>query len=393
MSRFLTVAIDSWKKQIKSLAFWIMVLMPVIMMLASTAVSYFSNDTKSQETYIVCDEKLGEYFKDIEGFKIANKNEAKEKMDDKKIGSFAEIAEESGILVAKYHTRNLDSNEIASFNLKLKEAQNSLNIENAQIRKDKLEILGRQASFNIVEDEGGQSFIMYGAYFALIFYMYLMLVMYSNVLVVEIATEKGSKMIEFIFSSIKAGTYFAGKILGNFLAIISQTLIYGILGGIGFYFVKSYGILDKLNIDIRAYLGGINILMLVEIGVLVILSLLIFMIVAAMLGSLAQKQEDAGKVATPMMLVIMFAFFTSMVFMGKDENLLVKVLSYLPFTSVFFMPLRMIKKSVGLGLGLISIIILIISIVGVYKISSKIYKKNILNYSSRSFIRRSFRKS
>ena len=151
--------------------------------------------------------------------------------------------------------------------------------------------------------------------------------------------------------------------------------------------------MDKLNIDIRAYLGGINILMLVEIGVLVILSLLIFMIVAAMLGSLAQKQEDAGKVATPMMLVIMFAFFTSMVFMSKDENLLVKVLSYLPFTSVFFMPLRMIKKSVGLGLGLISIIILMISIVGVYKISSKIYKKNILNYSSRSFIRRSFRKS
>lgn len=393
MSRFLTVAIDSWKKQIKSLAFWIMVLMPVIMMLASTAVSYFSNDTKSQETYIVCDEKLGEYFKDIEGFKISNKNESKEKMDDKKIGSFAEITEESGILVAKYHTRNLDSNEIASFNLKLKEAQNSLNIKNAQIRKDKLEILERQASFNIVEDEGGQSFIMYGAYFALIFYMYLMLVMYSNVLVVEIATEKGSKMIEFIFSSIKAGTYFAGKILGNFLAIISQTLIYGILGGIGFYFVKSYGILDKLNIDIRAYLGGINILMLVEIGVLVILSLLIFMIVAAMLGSLAQKQEDAGKVATPMMLVIMFAFFTSMVFMGKDENLLVKVLSYLPFTSVFFMPLRMIKSSTGLGSGLISIIILIISIAGVYKISSKIYKKNILNYSSRSFIRRSLRKS
>ena len=70
MSRFLTVAIDSWKKQIKSLAFWIMVLMPVIMMLASTAVSYFSNDTKSQETYIVCDEKLGEYFKDIEGLSL-----------------------------------------------------------------------------------------------------------------------------------------------------------------------------------------------------------------------------------------------------------------------------------------------------------------------------------
>lgn len=267
-----------------------------------------------------------------------------------------------------------------------------MNLKNADISPGKEEILKREPSFKLVE-EGGESGIMYVFYFALVFYMYMMLVMYSNILVVEIATEKGSKMIEFIFSSIRAGKYFAGKIFGNFLAILTHTLIYMILGIGGFILIKSKGIFDKFQITYGKYLGQINVGMLIEIGILVVLSLLIFMIVAAMLGSLAQKQEDAGKVSTPMMLVIVFAFFTSIIFMEKDENLLIKILSYLPFVSVFFMPLRMIKKSVGLSSGILAIGILVLSIFVVYKLASKVYKKNILNYSSNSFMKKILRKA
>ena len=133
--------------------------------------------------------------------------------------------------------------------------------------------------------------------------------------------------------------------------------------------------------------------MLVELASLVILSLLIYMILAAMLGSLAKKQEDAGKVGTPLILVIIFAFVIALSFMGKEETLLIKVLSYLPFVSVFFMPMRLIRSSVGLGYGLISILIMLVSIILAYKIASKVYKKNILNYSSNSWIKKILRKA
>ena len=117
------------------------------------------------------------------------------------------------------------------------------------------------------------------------------------------------------------------------------------------------------------------------------------MILAAMLGSLAKKQEDAGKVGTPLILVIIFAFVIALSFMGKEETLLIKVLSYLPFVSVFFMPMRLIRSSVGLGYGLISILIMLVSIILAYKIASKVYKKNILNYSSNSWIKKILRKA
>lgn len=392
MSRFWTVAIDSWKKQMKSKSFWLMVIFPIIMAVAGTAISYFTQDNSENISYIVADEGLEELFKSYPDTKISDEKSARKLMEDKKIKNFVEIKEEEGILRADYYTRKLDSKNILTFNSILKEAQDYLNLKNADISPGKEEILKREPSFKLVE-EGGESGIMYVFYFALVFYMYMMLVMYSNILVVEIATEKGSKMIEFIFSSIRAGKYFAGKIFGNFLAILTHTLIYLILGIGGFILIKSKGIFDKFQITNGKYLGQINIGMLIEIGILVVLSLLIFMIVAAMLGSLAQKQEDAGKVSTPMMLVIVFAFFTSIIFMEKDENLLIKILSYLPFVSVFFMPLRMIKGSVGLLSGILAIGILALSIFVVYKIASKVYKKNILNYSSNSLMKKILRKA
>lgn len=392
MSRLITVALDSWKKQLKSPAFWLVVFMPIIMMAISGAITYFSADDGIKDTYIVAEDEIGAYFKESPGYKIKTKDEARKAMEDKDIGSFAEIKEEDGSLLVKYHTRDLNGQEIAAFNAILREVQNSINIKRAGLREDKLKILERKPSFKLVEEEGGESFIMYGAYFALVFYMYMMLIMYSNILVVEISTEKGSKMIEFIFSSVKAGVYFAGKIFGNFLAVITQTAIYAILAVLAYFGAERYGLFEKFNIDLGTLLGDINVLMLIELISLVILSLLIYMILAAMLGSLAKKQEDAGKVGTPLILVIVFAFVIALTFMGKEETLLIKVLSYLPFVSVFFMPMRLIKGSVGLGYGLISILIMLVSIVLAYKIASRIYKKNILNYSSNSLMKKIFRR-
>lgn len=392
MSRFITVALDSWKKQLKSPAFWLVVFMPIIMMAISGAITYFTADDGIKDTYIVAEDEIGSYFKESPGYKLKTKDEARKAMKDKDIGSFAEIKEEDGSLSVKYHTRDLNGQEIAAFNAILREVQNSINIKRAGLREDKLKILERKPSFKLVEEEGGESFIMYGAYFALVFYMYMMLIMYSNILVVEISTEKGSKMIEFIFSSVKAGVYFAGKIFGNFLAVITQTAIYAILAVLAYFGAERYGLFEKFNIDLGTLLGDINVLMLIELISLVILSLLIYMILAGMLGSLAKKQEDAGKVGTPLMLVIVFAFVIALTFMGKEETLLIKVLSYLPFVSVFFMPMRLIKGSVGLGYGLISILIMLVSIVLAYKIASRIYKKNILNYSSNSLMKKIFRR-
>ena len=178
----------------------------------------------------------------------------------------------------------------------------------------------------------------------------------------------------------------AGKIFGTILAMLVHFGIYVILGLVGFAVIKFTGFYDKiismLDINISDLFKGINTNLVFEIVLFMVLGLILYIILSAMLGSLVQKQEDAGKMATPIMLIIMFCYFISTSFVGSEPNLFIKILSYIPFLSTFFMPMRLIYENASLFQGMISLIILLVGIVLMYIIAARVYKKNILNYST-----------
>lgn len=391
MNRKLIVALDSFKKQMKSVAFWAMVFIPILVMLVPVGINYFlakSDQAKlgsdGNKYQIVADENISPFFKGMESeYKLVSKDTAEKSLKAEKIESYGEISEENGQVVLVIKTKTMDAKAISKLPLVANEIQNALNIKNADLNEKQVGIFATKADIKINQIDKGKSLMVYASYFILLMFMYFMLIMYSNVLVVDIATEKGSKMIEFIFSSVSAKDYFAGKILGNLLAIIVHSIIYIILGIISYFVAKSKGLLDMININIS--LDQRSLIVIGEIFVFIILSLLAYMIIAAMLGSLASKQEDASKVASPLMITIIGAFMVAMIFMNRPVNLFVKIASYLPYISVFFMPLRLIKGNAGIMDGGISIMILIGSLYISYILASKVYKKHILNYSASSF--------
>ena len=394
MNRKLIVALDSFKKQIKSPAFWAMVFIPILVMLVPVGINYFlaksdaaklgSDGNKYQ---IVADENISPFFKEMESeYKLVSKDAAEKALKAEKIESYGEISEENGQVKLTIETKTMDAKALSKLPLVANEIQNAINIKNADLNENQVGIFATKADIEINQIDKGKSLMVYASYFILLMFMYFMLIMYSNVLVVDIATEKGSKMIEFIFSSVSAKDYFAGKILGNFLAIIVHSIIYIILGAISYFIAKSKGLLGMIKIDFR--LDQRSLIVIGEIFIFIILSLLAYMIISAMLGSLASKQEDASKVASPLMITIVGAFMVAMIFMNRPVNLFVKIASYVPYISVFFMPLRLIKGNAGIMEGGISIMILIGSLYISYTLASKVYKKHILNYQTSSFFTR-----
>lgn len=394
MNRKLIVALDSFKKQIKSPAFWAMVFVPILVMLIPVGINYFlaksdanklgSDGNKYQ---IVADENISPFFKGMENeYKLVNKDEAEKALKTEKIESYGEISEKNGQVFLVIETKTMDDKALSKLPLFANEIQNAINIKNAGMNEKQIGIFSTKADVKVNQLDKGKSLMVYASYFILLMFMYFMLIMYSNILVVDIATEKGSKMIEFIFSSVSAKDYFAGKILGNFLAIIVHSIIYIVLGVVSYFIIKSKGLLDMVKIDLR--FDQSSLIIIGEIFLFIILSLLAYMIIAAMLGSLASKQEDASKVATPLMVTIIGAFMVAMIFMNRPVNLFVKIASYVPYISVFFMPLRLIKGNAGITEGGISIMILIASLYISYVLASKVYKKHILNYSTSSFFTR-----
>lgn len=395
MNRKLIVALDSFKKQIKSPAFWAMVFVPILVMLVPAGISYYLNKANSEakltggmdKVAIVADENIRPFFEGLDkDYRLVSEKKAENDLKEKKIESYGEISEENGQVKVVINTKAMDAKALSNLPLVANEIQNAINIKNAGINEKQIGIFSTKADVKINQLDKGKSLMVYASYFILLMFMYFMLIMYSNILVVDIATEKGSKMIEFIFSSVSAKDYFAGKILGNLFAIIVHSLLYIVLGIVFYFLAKSKGLLDMIKIDLS--FDQRSLIMIGEIFIFIILSLLAYMIIAAMLGSLASKQEDASKVASPLMITIIAAFMVAMIFMNRPVNLFVKIASFIPYISVFFMPLRLIKGNCGIIEGGISIIILIGSLYISYILASRVYKKHILNYSADSFFAR-----
>lgn len=390
MSRIKIVMLETLKGHLKSGAFWAMILLPIIFGVLSGVGGYFAASSGDSQMGIITSEELEPYFEDDQFLPI-EEDEIDQFIDDRKISSYAKIREEDGQLIADFNEADASMPETLAFQNILTNIQNKLNEDRAKLDSSQQEILAKTPVINKIADEKSDNkMIGQVIYFILMFLMYMVLMSFVNLVLADIATEKGTKMIEFIFSSVRPGDYFAGKMFGNFIAVFVQIITYVIFGIVGFFIVKSKGLLD--GIDLSYNLTGSTYGMIAEIVLLFLLGIFVFLILAGMLASFATKVEDAGKMGTPLILGTIILFFLAINLRGKGDIMLTKVLSYVPLASTFFMPLRLLNGYASLMEGLISVAILIVTILLVYRFGEKVYKRNILNYSTDNWVTRRFKK-
>ena len=390
MNRVKIVMLETLKTHLKSGAFWAMILLPIVFGIIGGLGGYFAGTSEDNPMALIVTEELKPYFNE-EDYKFIDEDQLDSLIDSKDVTSYAKIREENGQVVADLNDSDLDMVKTLTFQDSLSKIQSQLNAKNASLDQDQEEILAKTPIINKIEDEKTDNkMIGQLIYFVLIFLMYMVLMSFVNLVLSDIATEKGTKMIEFIFSSVRPGDYFAGKMLGNFIAVFVQIITYVIFGLIGFFIVKSRGLFDGLDLSFTLTSSSYGII--AEIVALFLLGIFIFLVIAGMLGSFATKVEDAGKMGTPLIFVTIILFFLAMSLQKKGDIMLTQVLSYIPLASTFFMPLRLLNGYAGLSQGLISIAILIVTIFLVYRFGEKVYKRNILNYSTDNWFTRRFKK-
>ena len=170
------------------------------------------------------------------------------------------------------------------------------------------------------------------------FFLYMILITYASVTAQEVASEKGTKIMEVVFSSIRASHYFYARMLALLLVILTHIGIY-VVGGLS-------AILLFKDLPILAQSGILN-----HIGeafslntlLFVLVSLFMYVVLAAFLGSMVSRPEDSGKALSPLMILIIGGFFGVTALGAAGDNLILKIGSYIPFISTFFMPFRAIN--------------------------------------------------
>jgi ABC-2 type transport system permease protein len=105
-------------------------------------------------------------------------------------------------------------------------------------------------------------------------------------------------------------------------------------------------------------------------------------------GSMAERQDQIQSLAFPLSLPIIFGYVVSLTAVtSAAPGALVKVLAYLPPTAPFAMPVLVGLGAVTWWQFAISVVISIISTIGVIRLAATIYQRAILRTGRRVKIR------
>ena len=301
-----------------------------------------------------------EELKSTNGLNFDYKDEAsaQEAIKDEKIKGYLTIDQENSVLKAVYHGEtSLESGIKLAVTAKLNELQSQLNRSEANLSQEQEKRLAQTVQFTEQIDEAKENKKLVQTFAAagLGFFLYMILITYASVTAQEVASEKGTKIMEVVFSSIRASHYFYARMIALLLVILTHIGIY-VVGGLGaVFFFKDMPILA--NSGILNHLGeafSLNTLLFI------LVSLFMYVVLAAFLGSMVSRPEDAGKALSPLMILIIAGFVGVTALGAAGDNLILKIGSYIPFISTFFMPFRAIN---GYANGLEAWISLAITII------------------------------
>lgn len=409
MKQILTVAKQVFLKNIKSWGFYLMVLGPILFMVIMGLVGYFmsednmDSDETDQTTVALVSEDpaIEEYFSVLNNedsplemtTDYSNANEAEKAYNDEEIQGFVTVdTNETPVSATVYHNGELSTHLPAIHQVlsqvQMDNAATQIGLTEAELGQlntpavmEESDIEVKDATEGDAEDDVDP--LQLGVSYIVTTLLFFFISFYSGMICEEIATEKGSRVMEVILSSITATQHFFGKLLGLAFTILVHISLYIVLGGLAFFGINQlfeenlWTFLTDI-IDFKAIIGeflGITLL-------LSILGIVMYAVISAFLGSLATKTEDANKVMLPLVFLMLGGFYIGMFAMGGGtENIIIRVGSYLPFWTPLVMPFRMASNSVGTFELWLSLAGMILFTILVTWLSLMFYRSNVLVYS------------
>lgn len=401
MNKFWVVALETYKRNVKSVTFIVMILAPFLMigfsLLVGLMASKFeetSNIAVISTNQVVRESFVAQSPLDVDE-NILTVKEAEKALEAEEIDGYLTITsdEKASTVAGEYTgTTSLGGTDLAEINQVLSSVQLALTTQEMSLSAEDMSRLMAPAAFTektvefkdgeMKEKETNQFALTMGAYF-IGFAMYMIILMYAQITSTEVASEKGTRIMEIILSSTTAAKHFYGKVMGIFLVIITQVLVYIATGAGAFMIAKDMPMVqDFLKVisvkELVTALFGYNMLYL-------LFGVLIYTILAALCGSLVSKSEDAGKAAVPVTYITIIGFMINVMFgMSNPQHVVMKVTSFVPFLSSFTMPSRIASGTVSTMSIMVSLAILVVTTLLLLKLSASMYRSTALVYSDQS---------
>ncbi|WP_243385845.1 ABC transporter permease [Bacillus kexueae] len=294
--------------------------------------------------------------------------------------------DEEGLPTASYYSKSMTESDIQQAieqslqQMKLAIGTQQLGIDAAKLQQlyapveiEKVALLDTAKS----EEELNQA---RGLVYVLLFVIYFAVILYANMIAMEVANEKSSRIMEILVSSMSPIQQMFAKIFGIALLSLTQFLL---IASVGFTSMK-------LNSENGIGIGGflqfneVPIQTFVYAIIFFVLGYFLYSTLAAFLGSLVSKIEDVQQLITPLTFVIVAAFMIAMFGLSTPEASFIKITSFIPFFTPMIMFLRVGMVHVPAWEIALSIALLIGTILLFTWFGAKVYKGGVLLYGKTS---------
>lgn len=229
------------------------------------------------------------------------------------------------------------------------------------------------------EEELGQTV---GLVYIMLFVIYFSVIMYASMIAMEVATEKSSRVMEILISSMPPIQQMFAKLLGIGLVGITQLAVIIAAGSLSLKLNKTSETASSVGGFLN--LTDVSATTVIYAVIFFLLGYFLYATLAAFLGSVVSRIEDVQQTITPMTLLVVAGFMIAMFGLNAPDAGFITVTSFIPFFTPMIMFLRVgmldipfWQAATGIGITLLTIVILAV-------IGARIYKGGVLIYGNSS---------
>lgn len=240
--------------------------------------------------------------------------------------------------------------------------------------------------------------------------LFLLIFVYGQTVAQSIATEKTSRVMELLLTSVRPLAVVIGKVLAMGLVAVLQFILIVLVGVGAFALSAPFGIggeiMDMMNSTevltgegamiveaIENTVGGIGALEVILILVMFILGFLFFALIAALVGASVSRMEDLTAAMQPYSILgvvgLYLAYFpiianVESIDTGAAAVNPVQIFSYyFPLSSPFALPSALLLGTMDIMQVVLAVVILAVFVVLIAVLVAKVYEAIILHNGNR----------
>lgn len=356
---------------------------------AASKVGYAEN----QQVQVV--EQLKGYYAqlpepNVEMIGFASEADLKSALENGDIRGYVTFSEEAvnGFPKATYHSKSaFEGGTSSSLMMGLQQVKYDMILNESNLSEEQKAQLMAPVAFDTqkvsftsetgkTEEEQG---IAIGLTYVMIILLFMAVMITGQLIATEITSEKSSRVMEIIVTSVSPLKQMWGKILGTFFVAMIQIVI--LVGAL----VANLTLPQNADIlkDFGINLSDIDPLLLLYALFFYLAGFFLYATLFAAIGSIVSRTEDLGQAVMPITLLSLAAFYIAIFGLNTPDSTLMIVCQYIPFFSPFIMFLRIGLAEPAWWEIAASIGILFASILFIGWLSAKIYRVGVLMYGKR----------